>query len=83
MREAIGGVDAKLYSRHGRVRLVGGVVGFGGSAGHAHKFLPGGHPGHMNRLVCLDNFSAVTAACMAIRHLGFGRLVVLMSKTSL
>lgn len=67
-RQDIGCVGAKLYFTDGRIQHGGVIVGYGGVAGHSHKFFPGDHPGYMNRLACVQNFSAITAACMAIRR---------------
>jgi GT2 family glycosyltransferase len=68
MRPEIGCVGAKLYYADGRIQHGGVIIGYGGVAGHAHKFFPGKHPGYMKRLVTVQNFSAVTAACMAVRR---------------
>lgn len=66
LRPEIGAVGARLWYpdntlQHGGVILVGGV------AGHAHKRLPLGAPGYFRRAVLIQNFSAVTAACMVLR----------------
>lgn len=66
LRPEIGAVGARLWYpddtlQHGGVILVGGV------AGHAHKRLPRGHLGYCRRGVLAQDFSAVTAACMALR----------------
>ena len=50
----------------------GGVVlGIGGVAGHAHKSFPQGHVGYFGRAALIQNFSAVTAACMVMRKANF------------
>lgn len=78
-REDIGCVGAKLYypakgsesfdkqSKVGNVQHAGVVTGIGGVAGHAHKYFPASHPGYFKRLKITQNFSAVTAACLAVR----------------
>jgi GT2 family glycosyltransferase len=43
------------------------VVGLGGVAGHAHKLLPRGSGGYFARAKVIQNFSAVTAACLMMR----------------
>ena len=68
IRPDIGCVGAKLYFPDGRIQHAGVIVGYGGVAGHAHKFFHGEHPGYMNRLRTVQNFSAVTAACMAVQR---------------
>lgn len=66
LRPEIGAVGARLWYpdntlQHGGVILVGGV------AGHAHKRLPRGHMGYSRRAVLIQDFSAVTAACLLLR----------------
>lgn len=71
MRSDIGCVGAKLYYPNRRVQHAGVVLGYGGGAGHAHKFFPDYHPGYLKRLVVNNNFSAVTAACLLIKKQDF------------
>ncbi|OFC70099.1 glycosyltransferase family 2 protein [Alteromonas confluentis] len=71
MREDIGCVGAKLLYSDGRVQHAGVVLGYGGGAGHAHKYFPRYHPGYMKRLVASQNYSAVTAACLLVRKTKF------------
>jgi GT2 family glycosyltransferase len=78
-REDIGCVGAKLYypakgsesfgkkSKRGTIQHAGVITGIGGVAGHAHKYFPATHPGYFKRLKVTQNFSAVTAACLAVR----------------
>ncbi|NVK55281.1 MAG: glycosyltransferase [Alteromonadaceae bacterium] len=67
MRDDIGCVGAKLLYSDDRIQHAGVVMGYGGGAGHAHKYFPRFHPGYMNRLVATQNFSAVTAACLLVK----------------
>lgn len=71
MREDIGCVGAKLLYSDGRIQHAGVVLGYGGGAGHAHKYFPRYHPGYMNRLIATQNYSAVTAACLLVRKSKF------------
>lgn len=71
MRDDIGCVGAKLLYADGKVQHAGVVMGFGGGAGHAHKYFPGDHPGYLNRLSATQNFSAVTAACLLVKKADF------------
>jgi GT2 family glycosyltransferase len=47
------------------------VMGYGGGAGHAHKYFPRYHSGYLNRLAATGNFSAVTAACLLVKKNDF------------
>lgn len=47
------------------------VLGYGGGAGHAHKYFPRTHSGYLNRLVATSNYSAVTAACLLMKRSHF------------
>jgi GT2 family glycosyltransferase len=66
-REDIGCVGAKLLYPDNRVQHAGVVMGYGGGAGHAHKYFPRYHSGYLHRLVATNNFSAVTAACLLVK----------------
>lgn len=66
LRPDVGAVGARLWYpddtlQHGGVILVGGV------AGHAHKHLALGRVGYCRRAALIQNFSAVTAACLVLR----------------
>jgi len=67
LRKDIGCVGAKLYYPNETIQHGGVVLGIGGVAGHSHKYFPKGHPGYFKRLKIIQNFSAVTAACLAVR----------------
>lgn len=67
LREDIGCVGAKLYYPNETIQHGGVVLGIGGVAGHSHKYFPKEHPGYFKRLKITQNFSAVTAACLAVR----------------
>lgn len=66
MRDDIGCVGAKLLYGDNRIQHAGVVMGYGGGAGHGHKYFPGDHFGYMNRLIASQNYSAVTGACLLI-----------------
>ncbi|RDV26557.1 glycosyltransferase [Alteromonas aestuariivivens] len=68
LRGDVGCVGAKLLYSDGRIQHAGVVLGYGGGAGHAHKYYPHDHPGYMNRLIATQSFSAVTAACLLVRR---------------
>ncbi|MEW6994812.1 glycosyltransferase [Colwelliaceae bacterium MEBiC 14330] len=67
LRYDIGCVGAKLYYPNNTIQHAGVVTGIGGVAGHSHKYFPKEHPGYFKRLKITQNFSAVTAACLAVR----------------
>ena len=67
-RPEIGCVGAKLLYPDGRLQHGGVIVGLGGVAGHAHRFAPASEPGYLQRLRCVQNVSAVTAACLLVRR---------------
>ncbi|MBU9478465.1 glycosyltransferase family 2 protein [Burkholderia multivorans] len=67
IRPEIGCVGAKLLFSNGSIQHAGVVLGIGGVAGHSHKYYPSDHSGYFGRLSLVQNFSAVTAACLLIR----------------
>jgi GT2 family glycosyltransferase len=71
LRADIGCVGAKLLYPDMRIQHAGVVMGYGGGAGHAHKYFPRYHPGYLNRLAATNNFSAVTAACLLVKTSDF------------
>ncbi|MDH4246877.1 MAG: glycosyltransferase family 2 protein [Deltaproteobacteria bacterium] len=67
VRTGVGAVGAKLIYPDGRIQHGGVILGMGGVAGHAHLFSPRESPGYFGRLAVVQNFSAVTAACLLVR----------------
>ena len=68
IRPEVGAVGAKLYYSNDTVQHGGVVLGLGGVAGHAHLYFPRSSPGSFGRLNLAQNFSCVTAACLATRR---------------
>ena len=66
LRPGIGCVGAQLHYPDGTIQHAGVVLGIGGLASHAHRDLPVDAPGYNGRLQLVQEFSAVTAACLAI-----------------
>ena len=66
LRDDIGCVGAKLLYPDDRIQHAGVVMGYGGGAGHAHKYFPAHHDGYLRRLSGSNNYSAVTAACLLV-----------------
>jgi GT2 family glycosyltransferase len=67
-RREVGAVGAKLYYPNDTIQHAGVVVGLGGIAGHSHKGFKRTSAGYTNRLLMVQNYSAVTAACMMMRR---------------
>lgn len=67
LRPEVGAVGAKLLFPNNRLQHGGVLLGVGGVANHAHLNLPADHHGYFARMSVIQQFSAVTAACLVIR----------------
>lgn len=67
LRPEIGTVGAKLLFPHEHVQHGGVILGIGGVAAHAFKFLHRDDDGYIHRAQIVSGFSAVTGACMVFR----------------
>jgi GT2 family glycosyltransferase len=67
LRDNTGAVGAMLWYPDDRIQHAGVVLGVRGLAGHAMRFLSKGYGGYHGRAVMLQNYSAVTAACLVVR----------------
>lgn len=67
MRPDVGIVGARLYFDDDTIQHAGVVIGFGGIAGHAFVQQKRGFTGYCHRIICAQDYSAVTAACMLVR----------------
>ncbi|NET62460.1 MAG: glycosyltransferase, partial [Symploca sp. SIO2E6] len=67
-RPAIGAVGAMLLYPDKTIQHAGVVAGIGGVAGHSHKYYIGDSPGYFGQLQTINNYSAVTAACLMCRR---------------
>lgn len=67
-RKEVGIVGAKLLYPDDTVQHAGVVVGFGGYAGHVFHGIPRHDLGYMMRPMMNCNYSAVTAACLMVKH---------------
>ncbi len=67
-RTDIGCVGAKLYYSNGQIQHAGVILGLGHVAGHAHRFAEREAEGYFNRLNLVQNYSAVTGACLLVRR---------------
>lgn len=66
-REGVGCVGAMLYYPNDVIQHAGVVLGVGGVAGHAFRDFPRGTEGVFNRARLVQDYSAVTAACLVVR----------------
>jgi len=66
IRKEIGAVGAKLYYPNNTIQHGGVILGIGGVAGHAHKYLHKRDPGYFSRLTIVHNLSAITGACLIV-----------------
>jgi GT2 family glycosyltransferase len=69
-RKDVGVVGAKLFYPNNTIQHAGVILGIGGVAGHLHKYFPRDSfgVGDGMRLITVQNFSAVTGACMMMRR---------------
>lgn len=67
MRESTGIVGARLMYGDDTIQHAGVIVGLGGIAGAAFVGLHEKENSYMHRMMCLQELSAVTAACLMIR----------------
>lgn len=74
MREEVGIVGARLYYPDNTVQHAGVVVGFGGIAGHAFIGFGREENGYFSRIICAQDYSAVTAACMMTKKSVFDKV---------
>jgi len=71
LRPDIGAVGAKLLYPDNTIQHGGVLLGIGGVAGHAHKYMPAEADGYQRRLQLSHNLSAVTAAALVIEKRKF------------
>ena len=67
MRKDIGAVGAKLYYPNGQIQHAGVFLYEGQPGNHIYLKREKEDPGYFNKLNLVQNYSAVTAACLAIR----------------
>lgn len=71
MREEVGIVGARLFYKDNTIQHAGMVVGLGGIAGYVFAGQDRTEAGYFSRIVCAQDYSAVTAACMMIKKAVF------------
>jgi len=67
-RPAVGCVGAKLLYEDDTIQHAGVVMRIGGVAGHSHRFYERDAPGYFHVIKTINNYSAVTAACLMVRR---------------
>lgn len=67
VQPGVGAVGAKLLYPDDRIQHGGVIMGMGGVAGHAHHRFGRGDAGFKGRLALANEYSAVTAACLAVK----------------
>jgi GT2 family glycosyltransferase len=67
-RPAIGAVGALLQYSDGRIQHAGVILGMGHVAAHSHQFMAVNEPGYYGQLISVNNYSAITAACLMCRR---------------
>ena len=77
MRKDVGAVGARLYYEDDTIQHAGVVIGFGGIAGHCFVQQKRGTTGYCHRIICAQDYSAVTAACMMVKKSAFDAVGVL------
>ncbi len=68
LRQDVGVVGAKLYYPDNTLQHAGVIVGLRGTAGHVLTGHRGDSPGLFSRLKRVQNYSAVTGACLMMRR---------------
>lgn len=66
MREDVGAVGARLFYEDDTIQHAGVIIGIGGIAGHCFTNLKADDYGYFSRVLCAQDYSAVTAACMMV-----------------
>ncbi len=67
VQKGVGAVGAKLYYDNETIQHAGVVLGIGGVAGHSHKHFQKDANGYFSRLKIVQNYAAVTGACLLVR----------------
>lgn len=71
MRQGVGAVGAKLYYPNDTIQHAGVILGFNGVGVHAYGGRHRSWLGQMLRAKLIQQFSAVTAACMVVKRTAF------------
>lgn len=67
LQAGVGVVGARLWYPNETLQHGGVILGLGGIAGHALRYIKKGDPGYCSRAILQQDFSAVTAACLLVQ----------------
>jgi glycosyltransferase involved in cell wall biosynthesis len=67
-RPSIGAVGALLLYDNDTIQHAGVILGIGDVAGHSHRHFPVTTPGYVCQVKTVNNYSAVTGACLMCRR---------------
>ncbi|MBL4576438.1 MAG: glycosyltransferase, partial [Opitutaceae bacterium] len=73
-RAEIGAVGSMLYYPNDTIQHAGVILGMGGIAAHAYRHFSRGSEGIVNRARLVQNYSAITAACMLVSKAKFTQI---------
>ncbi len=66
-QKGVGAVGARLWYSNNTLQHGGVILGIYGVAAHSHRLFPRNNSGYFGRASLIQNFSAVTAACLLVR----------------
>lgn len=67
-RPKIGAAGALLLYENDTIQHAGVIIGIGGVAGHSHRHFPANTPGYLCQVKTINNYLAVTGACLMCRR---------------
>lgn len=73
-RLSIGAVGALLLYSDNSIQHAGVIAGLGGVAGHSHKHYSVNSPGYFDQIHTINNYAAVTGACLMCRRKVFDEI---------
>ncbi|MCF8367145.1 MAG: glycosyltransferase family 2 protein [Bacteroidales bacterium] len=74
LQPGVGAVGAKLLYPNETIQHAGVILGIGGVGGHVHKRMNINNYGYFGRAILMQEFSALTAACLLVRTTIFDKV---------